>query len=175
VLVDTFGAESDAELETALGPEATSALHAALRDRARRWAHATAPNSAFEATTLGAAAVAVHGHEGPVLLAAPDVPALSADHARAALTDMEAGCVVSIAPGNDGRPFLVALPDASDASFALVPDRFETLPQAAVESGGLLGLLRSERRLGSLADARALLADPQAPADLVALLAALRS
>ena len=38
------------------------------------------------------------------------------------------------------------------------------------DRGGAVGLLRSERRLQTLGDARALLADPTAPPDLVPLL-----
>jgi len=170
VVVDALCAEPDTELESLLGSAAAD-LHEALRVRARRWAHDVAPGLAWEATTFGAAAAAVDDHAGAVLLAAWDVPRLTAHLADAAVSDLRAGCTVSFAPATDGRPFLVALPGPVADAFEAIPERYENLPQAFAAAGGPIGLLPAERRLVTVADARALLADPVAPADLAAVLA----
>jgi hypothetical protein len=106
-----------------------------------------------------------------VLLCAPDVPGLSQHHREAALDDLAAGVMLSTAPSSDGTPFLVALARPEPQLFALVGARFDELAATAVALGGELGLLRAERRLASLADARALRADPLAPSELRELLA----
>lgn len=113
---------------------------------------------------------ALHGHEGPVLLAAPDVPALGAHHAAAALADLAEGALAAFAPSTDGRPFLVALPRLDPELLDLALGPFEPLAAAALAAGGSLGMLRSERRLVTPGDARALAADPLAPAGLAAVL-----
>jgi hypothetical protein len=106
-----------------------------------------------------------------VLLAAPDVPALGAHHAAAALADLEAGALVAVAPSTDGRPFLVALPRLDLELLELALGPFEALAAAALARGGGLGMLRSERRLVTPGDARALAADPLAPPGPAAVLA----
>jgi hypothetical protein len=141
-------------------------LRDALRSRARRWADAVARGRAWEANTLNAAAASVHNHQGAVLLAAWDVPRLSVHIAAAALSDLRAGCTVSFAPATDGKPFLVALPGPAADAFALIPERYQNLPEAFAAAGGPIGLLPSERRLVTVGDARALLADPLAPEEL---------
>ena len=114
------------------------------------------------------------GHDGPVLLAAPDVPALSAFHTRAAVDDMAAGVTLSSAPALDGRPYLIAIGSADPALIDLVREPFEAVVAAVVEQDGELGLIRPERRLATLADAHALLADPMTPPEIAAILAHLR-
>jgi hypothetical protein len=114
----------------------------------------------------GALAAALAGHEGPLLLVAPDVPRLDAALAAAALGDVAAGCVFSFAPATDARPFLIALAQATPASLALVGGRDrhrDEIFAAAVALGGEIGLLRSERRVVTPADAQALALDPLVP------------
>ena len=91
VVLDALGAPPDPELDRAVGPGAAQRLRRELRDVARRWAAALAPGHAFEATSGAAAAIALDGHEGPVVLVAPDIPALGPAHARSVLDDLEAG------------------------------------------------------------------------------------
>jgi hypothetical protein len=143
----------------------------ALAARARRWAAAVAPDRAYEATTLGAAEAAVHGHDGPLLLAAPDVPALSAALARAALEDIAAGCDVVVGASHDARPYLVGVRRPEPELIEIAGETFGGgLLVAFAQRGGVLGMLRSERRLSSAEDARALALDPLAPPDLRAIL-----
>jgi glycosyltransferase A (GT-A) superfamily protein (DUF2064 family) len=156
-----------------LGADGARALRSELAARARRWAAAAAAGHAFEATTLGATQAALHGHEGPVLLAAPDVPGLDERLVRDALGDLAAGCDLVLGAAHDARPYLLAVlrPDAE--LLALVEGSFRDGVLAAFAQRGLtLGLLRHERRLASAADARALAIDPLAPADLAALVRA---
>ncbi len=168
-----LAAAPDPGLDELLGAAGARALRAAMAARARRWAAAVAPDRAFEATTMGAAAAALHGHDGPVLLAAPDVPGLDAALARAALDDLIAGCDVVLGAAHDARPYLVALPRVDEALMELAARRFEGgLLGAMAEQRLSLGMLRAERRLVSAADVRALALDPVAPGDLRALLGA---
>ena len=119
-------------------------------------------------------------HAGGVLLVAPDVPVLDGALAEAAVGDLAAGCDVVVGAAHDSRPYLVGLATLTPAGLALADGAFEDGVLAAVARaqagavGGpgssLLGLLRSERRLASAADARALALDPLAPAELAALL-----
>jgi hypothetical protein len=140
--------------------------------RARRWAAAVAPDRAFEATSVDAAAAAVHGHAGPLLLAAPDVPALDVDTAQQALADLAAGCDVVIGVAHDALPYLVAVPRPDDDLIALAAVGFAGgVLQAFSERGLTLGMLAHHRRLASAADARAFALDPLTPPDIAALLA----
>jgi glycosyltransferase A (GT-A) superfamily protein (DUF2064 family) len=109
---------------------------------------------------------------GPVLLVAPDVPGLSPDHLSAALADLAAGVLLTTGASGDGSPFLIALASAEPRLLDLVGASFDTVVATTIELGGELGMLRAERRLASLADARAVRADPLAPPELRDLLAA---
>jgi hypothetical protein len=107
------------------------------------------------------------------VLVAPDVPALGDHHLDAVRGDLAAGVLLSTAATGDGTPFLIALSSAAPELLALVGASFnDVLAAAAADGGGReLGMLRAERRLTTLGDARALLADPLTPPDLRALLA----
>ena len=113
------------------------------------------------------AAAALAEHAGPLLLVAPDVPGLLVEHATAAIGDLAEGAEVVFAPTSDGSPFLLALPRVDSALFDRLAEGFGALTQAAAERGGGIGMLGSERRLVSVADAHALAADPSAPEALV--------
>jgi hypothetical protein len=141
--------------------------------RARRWAAAIAPGRAYEATTLAAAQAALHGHVGPVLLAAPDVPGLDERVADAALGDLAEGCDVVVGVAHDARPYVIAVPDIESELADLVGGSFGGgVLTAFAERGLTLGMVRHERRLSSAADARALAIDPLAPPELAALVRA---
>lgn len=115
---------------------------------------------------------------GPLLVVLPDVPGLSPTHAQAALEDLAAGCDVSVGPAMGGGFYLLGLRAPRPALLAAAG----AAPGAEATAGGLLaavgasglsvGLLPSERDLHTLEDARSLLADPLAPADVRAALAA---
>jgi hypothetical protein len=169
--VAALGAREDPELDRLLGADGARALRLELAARARRWAAAAAPGHAFEATTLGAARAALHGHVGPVLLAAPDVPGLDARAASAALDDLASGVDVVVGVTHDARPYLIGVPDVDSELAELVEGSFGggVLSEFA-ERGLTLGMIRHERRLASAADARALALDPLTPPDLAALL-----
>ena len=146
-------------------------MGAALRARARRWAAAIAPEHAFEATSVEAAVVAVHGHAGPLLLAAPDVPALDVPVASQALADLAAGCDVVIGVAHDALPYLVAVPRPDDDLIDLAAAGFAGgVLQAFSDRGLTLGMLAHHRRLATAADARAFALDPLTPPDIAALL-----
>jgi glycosyltransferase A (GT-A) superfamily protein (DUF2064 family) len=114
---------------------------------------------------------AVAGHDGPVVLVAPDVPALGDHHLDAVRGDLAAGVLMSMAATGDGTPFLVALSSAAPELLALVGASFNDVLAAAADGGRELGMLRAERRLTTLGDARALLVDPLTPPELRGLLA----
>jgi hypothetical protein len=181
----------------AFADEADPALPAGLREAvaamAGRWAVAAAsPGIAFASARVPAALVegatafyepepdglpdallaALASHEGPVLLVAPDVPRLDDRLAAAALGDLAAGCALTFAPATDARPFLLGLRSADPELLALVAGRGrrDEVLAAAIELGGEVGLLRSERRLVTPGDARALAIDPLAPPELAELL-----
>lgn len=114
----------------------------------------------------------VGGHDGAVLLVAPDVPGLSEHHLAAALDDLAAGVVLAFAPGMEGRPFLLGLRDAG--GLELLADGIDGLAGAARAAGGEVGLIRPERRLAGVGDAQACAVDPLTPPELRELLAVLR-
>jgi hypothetical protein len=141
-----------------------------LAERARAWAALHGPSLNRVVDDGAAAAGALDGHAGIVLLVAPDVPGLDDRLAAAALGDLALGARLSMAPATDGRPFLVALaapdPELVRAAADGLPDR-----QSAAELiDGEIGLLRSERRLVTPGDARAFAADPLTPRALADLL-----
>jgi glycosyltransferase A (GT-A) superfamily protein (DUF2064 family) len=141
-----------------------------LADRALAWAAAHAPG--VHAAVAGAAAAieALAGHDGPVILLAPDVPGIDDRLAQAALADLAAGARLAMAPATDGRPFLVALADADPDLVRAAADGLPDRQAASALIDGDLGLLRSERRLVTPGDARAFAADPLTPPELAALL-----
>jgi hypothetical protein len=173
--VDALAAPLDPGLAALVGAADAARIAEALRGRARRWAASVAPDRAYEATSLGAAAAAVHGHDGPLLLAAPDVPALDVAVARTALEDLAAGCDVVVGVAHDALPYLVGLPRLDDDLLELAAAGFSggILP-AFGERGLTLGMLAHHRRLATAADARAFALDPLTPPDLAALLSGAR-
>jgi hypothetical protein len=174
VVLDALAGARDAELRARLGPELDDHLRAVLRDRALGWARRAAGGAEpLRARQVGELGALLDGHAGPVLLAAPDVPGLSDHHRDAALGDLAAGVLMTTAPSSDGTPFLVALARPAPELLALAGASFDELARATLALGGELGMLRAERRLASLADARALRADPLAPPELRELLAVL--
>ena len=164
-------------------------LRLAVAEIAGHWAVRTAsPGRAFASTRLAGVAVegttafdeperdqlataiveALGDHDGPLLLVAPDVPRLDDRLAAAALGDLAAGCALSFAPATDARPCLLALagPDPRLLSLVSAGDRRDQVLAAAIELGGEVGLLRSERRVVTRGDARALALDPLVPVEL---------
>jgi glycosyltransferase A (GT-A) superfamily protein (DUF2064 family) len=172
VVLDALAAPEDQPLRAALGPEVADALREALSLRAVQRATEWAGGPVRRAARAQELPELLDGREGPVLLLAPDVPAAGAFHLDAALEDIEAGVQLSFAPGMDGRPFLIGLPRPDPALLALATGPFESLAATAQGAGGEIGMLRPERRLATIGDARALLADPLAPGELRALLPA---
>ncbi len=117
-------------------------------------------------------------HPGPALLVGVDTPQLGRRHAEAALDDLRCGVDVTVGPASDGGYYLIGLHEPNDAVFAL-PDAdwggssvlTKTLA-AAGEAGLTVGMLRAERDLDDERDARAMLADPLTPPEIVAALRA---
>lgn len=175
VLTTLAGAREDDSLAELLGVVAATALRAEVLRGARRWAAATAgPGGpgAFEANSADAALAALTGHEGPVAFVAPDVPGLDAGLAEALRGDLADGVGVSFAPTYDATPFLVATPTLDADLLALAGAHRDELFAVVGARGLPVGMLRSERRLATAADARAVAADPRTPLELGALLAA---
>jgi hypothetical protein len=115
-------------------------------------------------------------HEGPLLIVWPDLPRLRADHAEAALGDLNAGCDVVLGPALSGGLYLIGISRPMPKLFALPeqawrsPDVMTMGFAAAREAGLEVGLLRVERALHQPADVRAALADPLLPADIAKIL-----
>jgi hypothetical protein len=171
VLVQELAAPADRALDELLGAGGAEQLRTELVARSRRWAAATAPGHAYEATSIAAAGAALHahGHDGPALLAAPDVPLLDDRLAADALGDVEAGCDVAVGAAHDGRPYVLAVRAAELLHDLAIGPRDDVL-RTLGERGLRFGLLRSERRLVAPADVQALALDPLAPDELVPLL-----
>ncbi len=136
-----------------------------------------APASVHHVATCAEVLRLPGAHAGGVLLVAPDVPGLDEALAGAALDDLACGCGVVLGAAHDARPYLVGLARLTEAGLALADGGFEggvlatvARAQAGLPGEGILGLLRSERRLVSAGDVRALALDPLAPAELAALL-----
>lgn len=109
---------------------------------------------------------------GPVLIAGTDVPRLGADHAAAALADLDAGGDAAFGPSMDGGWYLAALAEPRVELFTLAAEVWDgpvvmarTL-EVAQRLGLEMGLLRMERALRTPADLAALRSDPLAPADV---------
>jgi hypothetical protein len=178
VVLDALGADPDPSLDALLGTRRAERLRAALLERALRWAGTLAGAGVHHAADVPAATEALAGHPGPVVLVAPDVPGLDAALAQAVTDDLADGCTAVVGAAHDARPYLLALPRATPEGLALAAGALEggvigAAARAAegVPGGLLLGLLRSERRLATGADARALALDPLVPPELAALLA----
>jgi uncharacterized protein len=113
---------------------------------------------------------------GPLLVAGTGVPRLSAPHAAAALADLAEGCDATFGPALDGGFYLAGLAGSYAAVFTLPAEAWDNsdlltgVLKRARDNGLELGLLRYERELRGPLDVRALLADPLAPADVVAVL-----
>jgi hypothetical protein len=174
IVLDTLAAPHDAGLDAAVGTDAVQALRGELRAAARRWAAGVAPGNAFEANSAGAALAALDGHRGPVVLVAPDVPALAQAHAEAVLADLGAGLEMIVGAGHDARPYLVALAGTDPELIELAGGPLDALFAAAARRELAMSMIRHERRLASAADALALALDPLSPPELVARLGNLR-
>lgn len=173
-MLDALAGARDPELRAQLGPEGDEHVRGLLRERAWAWAREAGGGvPPLEARTADELPALLDGHHGPVLVVAPDVPGLSRHHLHAALDDLAAGVLLSSAPTSDGTPFVVALARPEPELLRLVGAPFEDVAAAALRLGGELGMLRAERRLATLADARALRADPTAAPELRAALAPL--
>lgn len=176
IVLGTMAARpDDGSLAELLGPVAASALRRELLRGAHRWAAAAAsPDGpgAFEASSAAAALAALHGHQGPVAFVAPDVPGLDAALAEDLRGDLADGVGVTIAPTYDATPYLVATPTLDEELLALAGSPRDELFATVAGRGLAVGMLRSERRLATAADARAIAADPRTPLELGALLAA---
>ena len=174
-MVEALAASPDPALGALLGEEGAARVEALMRARARRWAAAVAPGHPYEATSVDAAAAAVHGHAGPLLLAAPDVPALDVATAHQALADLAAGVDVVIGVAHDALPYLVAVPRPDDDLIALAATGFAGgVLQTFSDRGLTLGMLAHHRRLATAADARAFALDPLTPPDIAELLGPVR-
>ena len=149
-----------------------------MLERTLRWAAALADAGVHHVPDVPAATEALAGHSGPVGLVAPDVPGLDMALAEAILGDLADGCTAIVGAAHDSRPYVVALSRATPEGLALAGGALEggvvgAAARAAerLSDGLFLGLLRSERRCATAADARALACDPQLPPELAALLA----
>jgi glycosyltransferase A (GT-A) superfamily protein (DUF2064 family) len=105
----------------------------------------------------------------PLVIVWPALPQLRPEHARGAMSDLEAGCDLVLGPAIDGGLYLIALRRPLPKLFGL-PEQVWRSPDimaigtAAVRDAGLeIGILRAERTLHRPADARAALADPTLP------------
>jgi hypothetical protein len=98
------------------------------------------------------------------------VPGLDDRLVAAALDDLAAGCDVVLGAAHDALPYILAVAHLDHELLTLVEGSYrDGVLGAFAQRGLVLGMLRHERRLASAADARALVIDPRAPADLVAL------
>lgn len=107
-----------------------------------------------------------------MLFVAPDVPGIDARLAADALEDLAEGAGIVVAPSYDGSPYLVGVPDLGEERLALLTLAREDLFAAVADLAGGMGMLRSERRLVTPADAQALAADPALALELALPLAA---
>jgi hypothetical protein len=178
VVLDALAAAPDDSLEAALGPARARRLRTAVLERTLRWAAGLAGDGVHHEADVPAATEALAGHTGPVVLVAPDVAGLDTALAEAIVADLADGCTAIVGAAHDARPYVLALPQATAEGLALATGALEggVLGAAARAAEGrpgglLIGLLRSERRCATAADARALACDPLLPPELAALLA----
>jgi uncharacterized protein len=115
-------------------------------------------------------------HRGPVVLAGVAAPTMRPVVGRQALDDLACGYDASFGPAAHGGFYLVALAEPHPELFDLPtgtwggPEVFGRTLAAAHDAGLTIGMLRAERVLADEGDARALLADPLAPRDVVDVL-----
>jgi uncharacterized protein len=146
----------------ALAPEGTTLLDQAEGDLGDRLAAATTQ--------------VLTEHGGPIVLIGVDTPQLEPEVGRQALEDLRRGCDVTFGPAADGGYYLIGLREPHPELFALPteawggPQVLELSLAAAHRAGLSMAMLRSERDLDEEDDARAFLADPLAPPDIVSLL-----
>jgi hypothetical protein len=173
-VLDALAAPCEPSLRARLGADADDALQAALRDHARSWARAAGGGAEpLEVAAVAELPGALDGVRGPVVLVAPDVPALGDAHLAAVHDDLAAGVLLSSAATGDGTPFLIALSAMTPDLLATAGATFNEVLAIAASHGRELGMLRAERRLSTIADAHALLADPLTRPELRTLLAPL--
>jgi len=142
-----------------------------LREHALAWARKAGGGAPpLELTSADALAGALDGYGGPLILVAPDVPALGDHHLDAARDDLAAGVLLSSAATGDGTPFLMVLSAADPELLSAVGASFNDVLSLAAARGGELGMIRAERRLSTPGDVRALVVDPLTPPALRALL-----
>ncbi len=103
---------------------------------------------------------------------APDVPALDATLAADLRGDLADGVAVTFAPTYDGSTFLLATGAVDPELLALAGAGQDALLAAVAAREVAVGMLRPQRRLASVSDARAAAADPGTPLELGVLLAA---
>jgi hypothetical protein len=89
------------------------------------------------------------------------------------LGDLADGVLVTVGASHDGSPYLIGLARPDPELLGLATGGFAELVTALGAREGALGLLRSERRLASAADARAAALDPLTPPELATVLARL--
>lgn len=118
-------------------------------------------------------AVARERPGAPLVVVGTDLPTLRPAHAAAALDDLRTGCDVSIGPTTDGGLYLIALRKPLPELLALPPAAWggpkvaRLVLERVVQAGLDVGMLRAERDLDDPQDARAFLADPCTPADVL--------
>jgi hypothetical protein len=116
------------------------------------------------------------GDPRPVLVVWPELVRWRPDHAAGALDDLADGCALSLGPMFDGGFYLAAFARPLPALLELPDDVWRSrdplglAARAARESGGAVGLLRTERGLRTPADISALRADPLLDDELRGLL-----
>jgi hypothetical protein len=177
VVLDALAAPPDPELDALLGGARAERLRAALLRRALRWGRSVA-SVVHHVATADEVPRVLGGHRGPVVLVAPDVPGLDGELAGAVADDLAAGCQVVVGAAHDARPYLVALSSPTPEGLALaggglaggVLAAMSRARESAAAADAPFGMVRSERRLASPADARALALDPLTPPDLAVLL-----
>src|SRR4051794_5622615 len=132
-ILDALAAEPEPALRAQLGEAADAALRGALRERVQTWAREAGGGAApLELPHSGALGAAVDGHDGPLVLVAPDVPALGRAHLDAVRDDLAAGVLLSTAATGDGSPFLIALSRPEPELLALVGAPFNDLLAVAI-------------------------------------------
>lgn len=171
VVLDEMAADREPALRECLGPELDDEVQRVVREHVLAWAR-TVPGTLHEARRAEDVPALLEGHDGPVLLVAPDVPTLNAHHLEAACADLDDGVTLIFGQSNDASPFLLVLAEPDTEILRRAARPLDDLASLAAAAGGSFGMLRPERRLATVNDARAWRADPVAPLGLRELLAA---